>query len=119
MGKTTFFSFKPNRCASPNINATTMQMEGVNLDVKTLNSTLMYLKCEIYQHNFTMASLHQAFDPMTENYYPHNDDTTKPLHMNYISLVTNVTECNRWEYDTTEFETTFITQVSISIYICW
>lgn len=85
-------------------------MEGVNLDVNTFNFTLMYSKCEIYQHKFTSESLHQPFDPMIKNYYSHNDFTTESLHLNYIPLKTNVTECERWEYDTSEFESTFVTQ---------
>lgn len=55
---------------------------------------------------------------MIKNYYSHNDFTTESLHLNYIPLKTNVTECERWEYDTSEFESTFVTQVSMVISTC-
>lgn len=110
-----FILYAPDhRCASPSINATKLKMEGVNLDHNTLNSIKLYSKCEI----FTNESLHQLMDPMSENTYPHNYYTNNILHKKYISLERSAdgnfymhsSECEHWEFDTSEFKTTFVTE---------
>lgn len=70
-----------------------------------------------------MESLYEMFDSMTESFHPHKDFTNKFMHTKYISLETSADdnftmhskECVRWEYDTTEFETTFVTEVHVYI----
>lgn len=67
-----------------------------------------------------MESIHQIFDPNTESYHPHKDFTNNLMQTKYISIETSTDgnstmrweECKRWEYDTKEFETTFVTEVS-------
>lgn len=110
-----FILYVPDhRCANPSTNATNPMMKGVN----TFNSSMLHSKCESYHNNLTMESFHQLFNPMTESYHPHSDNTNKFMHTKYISLETSADgnstkhsfECNRWEYDTTDFETTFVTE---------
>ncbi|XP_052711912.1 organic cation transporter protein-like [Crassostrea angulata] len=110
-----FILYVPDhRCAKPNINETKLHMEGVN----AINSSMLYSKCARYFNNLTMESLHQLFDPRTESYNQHYDYNNKLMHTKYISFETSAdgnstmhsAECKRWEYDTTEFEKTFVTE---------
>lgn len=107
-----FILYVPDhRCANSDNNGTKLQRNA-------MNSSMLYSKCESYYNNLTMESIHQIFDPMTESYHPHKDFTNNLMQTKYISIETSADgnstmrweECKRWEYDTNEFETTFVTE---------